>query len=95
MIREITKIDIGQIAEIEECHTEVEVSMDTIIENYGNNYRRDNFRNYFRGKNFRGGYRRNYRNNNFGRDKSRSRDGQCLDNIRRNDRSSSRSRSGP
>ena len=32
MIREVIKIDIRQIAEIEEHHTEVEVSMDQIIE---------------------------------------------------------------
>ena len=32
MIREIIKIDIGQIAEIEEHQTEVEVSMGKIIE---------------------------------------------------------------
>ena len=32
MIREITKIDIGQIVEIGEHHTEVDVSMDKIIE---------------------------------------------------------------
>ena len=32
MIREITKIDKGQIAEIEGHHTEVEVSMDKVIE---------------------------------------------------------------
>ena len=31
MIREIINIDIGQIAEMEECHTEVEVSMDKTI----------------------------------------------------------------
>ena len=32
MIREITKIDIGQIVEIEEHQAEVEVSMDKILE---------------------------------------------------------------
>ena len=32
MIREIIKIDIGQIAEIEEHQTEIEVSMDKIRE---------------------------------------------------------------
>ena len=32
MVREITKIDIGQTVEIEEHHTEVEVSMDNITE---------------------------------------------------------------
>ena len=32
MIREITKIDIGQIMEIGEHHMEVEVSMDKITE---------------------------------------------------------------
>ena len=34
MIREIIKIDIGQIGEIEEHQTEVEVSMDKIIEDH-------------------------------------------------------------
>ena len=47
-----------------------------------------------RGQNFRGGYGNNYRNDNFGRGRSRFRDRQYSDNIRRNDRSSSRSRSG-
>ena len=42
----------------------------------------------------RGGYRRNYRNDNFGRGRSKSRDRQFSYNIRRNDKSSSRSRSG-
>ena len=32
MLREIIKIDIDQIAEIEEHHTEVEVSMDKVLE---------------------------------------------------------------
>ena len=32
MIREIIKIDIGQIAKIEEQHIEVEVGMDKVIE---------------------------------------------------------------
>ena len=32
VIREITKIDIDQIVETEEHHTEIEVSMDRIIE---------------------------------------------------------------
>ena len=32
MITEIIRIDISQIVEIEECHTEVEVSMDKTIE---------------------------------------------------------------
>ena len=102
MIREVTKIDKGQIAEIEEHQAEVEVSMDKIIEedphyvnNNRNDYRRDNFRHMlnYKGQNFIGGYRRNYRNDNFERGRSRSSDRQYLDIIRRNDRSSSRSRS--
>ena len=44
---------------------------------------------YYRDKNFRGGYRVNYRNDNFGRGRSRSREGQYSGNFRRNDRSSS------
>ena len=47
-----------------------------------------------RGQNFRGGYRRKYRNFNYERGRSRSRDRQYSDNTRMNDRSSIRSRSG-
>ena len=63
------------------------------INNYRNDYRRDNFRNIqnYRGQYFRGGCRRNYRNDNFGRGRSRSRDRQYSDNIRRNYRSRSQS----
>ena len=43
----------------------------------------------YRGQNFRGGYR----NNNFGRSRSSSRERQYIDNFSTNDRSSSRSRS--
>ena len=49
----------------------------------------------YRGQSFRGGYRKNYRNDNFERGTSRSRERQYSGNFRRNDRSSSsRSRSG-
>ena len=63
------------------------------INNYRNDYK-DNFRGMqgYRGQNFRGGYRRNYRNDNFERGRSRSRERQYLGNFSRNDRSSSRSR---
>ena len=67
------------------------------VNNYRNDFRRGNFREMqnYRGQNFRGGYRRNYRSDNFGRGRSRSRDRQYSGNLRRNDWSStSRSRSG-
>ena len=48
----------------------------------------------YSGQNFRGGYRGNLRNNSFGRDRNRSRDRQDLGNFKRNERSSSRLRSG-
>ena len=74
MIREITRVDADQIVVIERHYIEADVSMDKVIEE-------DHFmpitiemtieetiseisKNY-RGKIFRGGYRRNYRNNNF------------------------------
>ena len=41
-----------------------------------------------------GGYGSHYRNDNSGRGRNRSRDRKYLDNIRRNDKSSNRSRSG-
>ena len=83
MIREIIKIDIDQIGEIERHHLEVEVNMDRII---GKDHLmsliteitlEDNFRDMQndRGQNFRGRYRRNYRNDNFGRGRNRSREG--------------------
>ena len=101
IIREIIKIDIGQIAEIEEHQTEVEVCMGKIKEEDCVTLiiievtRRDNFRDMQNctGQNFRGGDRRNYRNGNFRRGRSRARDRQYSNNFRRNDRSSS-SRSG-
>ena len=64
---------------------------------YRNNLRRDNFRGMqnCRSQHFSAGYRSNYRNDNFGRGRSRSREGQYSGNLRRNDRSSSsRSTSG-
>ena len=51
-------------------------------------YQRQNFR----GQNNRGGQRANYRNENYERGGSRSRERSHPDNIRRNDRSSSNTR---
>ena len=48
----------------------------------------------YRRQNYRGGYRRTYRNDNHDRGRSRSRDRQYSDNTIRNDRGSSRPRSG-
>ena len=61
------------------------------VNTYRNDFRRDNFRETqnYRCQNVRGGYRRNYRNDNFGRGRSRSRDRQYSGNFSRNDRSSS------
>ena len=61
------------------------------VNNYGNAFRRGNFRGAqnYRGKNFRGGYRGNYRNDNYGRGISRSRERQYSSNFRRNEQSSS------
>ena len=44
--------------------------------------------------NFRGGYKGIIKNDNLGRGRSRSRERQYLGNFRRNERKSSRSRSG-
>ena len=65
------------------------------VNNYRNDFRRDNFRETQnnRSQTFRGGYRRNYRNDNFGRGRSRSREIPYSGNFNRNDRSNSRSRS--
>ena len=65
------------------------------INNYRNDFRRYNFKEMqtYRDQNFRGECRRNYRNNKFGRGRSRSRERQYSGIFRRNDRSSS-SRSG-
>ena len=46
------------------------------------------------GQHFRGGYKGNFRNDNFGGVRSRSRERQYSSNFRRNERSSSRSKSG-
>ena len=65
-------------------------------QNYKSDFRRGNFRgmeNYI-GQNFRGGYRGNFRNDNFDRGRSRSRERQYSDSFIRNEQSSSRSRSG-
>ena len=48
----------------------------------------------YRGQNLRGGYRSNFRNDNFGRGRSRSRQRQYSGNFRRNYRNSSRLTSG-
>ena len=48
----------------------------------------------YRVQNSGGGYRGNFRGDNFGRHRSRSRDRQYSGTFRRNDRTSSRSRSG-
>ena len=70
-------------------------------QSYRNDCRTENFRGNlrsnqnYRGQNHRDGYRRNYRSDNYEGGRSRSRDRQFSDNVRRNDRSSSsRSRSG-
>ena len=61
--------------------------------NYRSDFRRGNFsgmQNYI-GQNFRGGYRGNFRNENFGRSRRRSRGKQYSGNFRRNEQSNSRS----
>ena len=65
-------------------------------QNYRSDLRRGNFRGMqiYRGQNFGGGYRGSFRNDNFGRGRSRSRESQYSGNFRRNEQSSSRSRSG-
>ena len=57
---------------------------------------RGNFRGsqIYKGQNFRGGYRGSLRNSTFDRGRRRLRERQFLGNFRRNDTSSSRSRSG-
>ena len=67
------------------------------INNYRSDFRRGNFREMqnYRGQNIRGGYRRNFRNDNFERGRSSSRERQYPGNCRRSYRNSnSRSRSG-
>ena len=70
-------------------------------QSHRNDFKRGNFRGNvrmyqnFRRQNKRGGHRGNYRNENYERGRSRSREGQYQGNLRRNERSSSsRSRSG-
>ena len=90
IIREITKVDIDKIVEIEEHHIEVEVSRDKIIEE-------DHIMSIniemnieeiiseickIMSQNFRGGYSRYYRNDNYEKGRSRSRDRQYSDNTR-------------
>ena len=102
------KIGIDQVVEIEEFHLVVEFSVDKTTEtDQGMNkaiernleeetlevrmYQNQNFRR----QNNRGGYRGNYRNENYERGRRRSRERQYQGNIRRDDRSSnSRSRLG-
>ena len=95
-------IGIDQTVAIGKCHIEVELSMDKIVEeesqhhqNYRGEFREANFRGMqnYRGQNFRGGYRGNFRDDNLGRGRRRSRERQYSDNFKRNERSSSRSRS--
>ena len=64
--------------------------------NYRDDFRRGNFRGIqnYRSQHFRGGYRRNYRNADFGRGRSRSRERKYSSNFRRNDQGNSRSKSG-
>ena len=98
-----TKVDIGQTVEIDslDCHIEVDPSMDKIIEKGLSMLKitekilgRGNFREAqnYRDQNFRGRYRGSFRNNNFDKGRSRSRETQFSGNFRRNDRGSSRSR---
>ena len=93
MTREIIRIDIDQIVKIEGHHIKVEVSIDKVIkedciilihiEMIIEEITLEICK--IIESNFRGGYRRNKRNNNFGRDRNRSRDRQYSDNIRRKD----------
>ena len=99
MIKANIKIDTDQVVEIGECYTEVENSMDKIMDEDHNMIiiiEEGNFRGSqnYRALNFRGGYRGNYRNEDFGRGRSRSRKREYSSNFRRNDQSSIRSRSG-
>ena len=109
MIRETIKIDIDQIVETEGFNLLLEYNMDRIMEvdqgmnnNYGNDYRRGNFRGNvrvyqnqnFRGRNNRNGYRGNYRNENYKIGRSRFRERSFSEsNNRRDNRSTSNSRS--
>ena len=108
-IKEIIRIGTDQVVEIGEFHLVVEFSVGKNIEidqdmnkAIGTTFIekiRGNVRMYqnqsFRRQNNRSGYRRNYRNENYERVRSKSRERQYQGNIRRNDRSSSRrSRSG-
>ena len=77
------KIGIDQTVAIEKCHIEVELSMDKSLEEGCSVIRiievilgkaiLEGMQNYW-GQNFRGGYRGNFRNDNFGRGRSRSRE---------------------
>ena len=110
MIKEIIRLGIAQIVEIGEFHLVVEVSMDKIIEldqgmnkAIGMTSEEETFRGNtsayqnqnFRRQNNRGGYRGNYRNENYERGRSRSREWIYQGNKRWNEKSSiSRSRLG-
>ena len=65
-------------------------------QHYTGDFRKGNFRRMlnYRGQNFRGGYRGNFRNDNFGKGRCRSTERKYSINFRRNYRSSSRSKSG-
>ena len=103
IIREIVSIDIGQIVEIGEHQADVEVSMDKIIEEdcimsliiemtIGETILE--MCKITEVKISEIDADRITQNDNFGRGRRRSRDRHYSDNIKRNDRSSSRSRSG-
>ena len=86
----IIRIDSNQIMDIVECHLEVELSMDKVIEEGGNMLTIIETilgkeilveHKMVRGKNFRGRYRGNYRNENFGRGRSRSRERQYSSSL--------------
>ena len=101
MVREIMKINIGQMVEIGEYHSVVEYNMHRIIGTDQGIIRTMEMileegillEIFDQKQNYRGGYRRNYRNDNYERVISRFR-GRQYSNNRRNDRSNSRSRSG-
>ena len=93
---------MDQTVAIRKCDIEVELSTNKIYtgrsqcdENYIGDLGKENFRGTknSRGKIFRSGYRGNFRNDKFGRGRSRYTERQYSDNFRRNKRSS-RSRSG-
>ena len=103
MIKIDIKVGLDQTVVIGECHIEVEVSMDKITEEGHNMIKiievilgKEILEEckIIEDKKVRVGYRGNFKNNNFGRGRSRSRERQYSGNCRRNYRSSSRLRSG-